>query len=528
VTSVLKQRWRAVSLVAMLLAVPVVAPDTAGAGPGQACEKRTNNTYEKLLECASADGASEHLEAFQAIADENGGTRASGTPGYEASVDYVAEQARSWGYDVTVQEFDFPTFEPLGDPTMDNITTGESYVPGEDVLAFTYSGSGDVTATAEGVDLQLPPPDEPGVTSGCEPEDFADFTAGNIALIQRGACNFSVKAINAEAAGASAVVIFNEGQPGRTDAVAGTLGDPVVDIPVLGTSFDIGSSLDGDEVHLTFEALIEIQPTWNVLAESRHGRDDNVVTAGAHLDSVLDGPGINDNGSGSAALLDVAEAMRKVRPENKVRFAWWGAEEFGLRGSDHYVSDLSDEERDDIGLYLNFDMVASPNFVRFVYDGSGDAFGLPGPDGSAAIEELYTGFYDHHGLASEPTQISFRSDYAAFFDSDIPFGGLFTGAEGIKTPEQAEVYGGVAGEQYDPCYHQACDGIDNFDSEVFDLNIDSIAFSLLTYGYSTEDVNGEPGKDVPGGPLPGFGDAAPVEGAGGSAGGGGYDHDADR
>ncbi len=139
-------------------------------------------------------------------------------------------------------------------------------------------------------------------------------------------------------------------------------------------------------------------------------------------------------------------------------------------------------------------MIGSPNYVRFVYDGDGSAFGLAGPPGSAAIEALYEGFYASRGLAFEPTEISFRSDYAAFFDVGIPFGGLFTGAEGIKTPAQAATYGGTAGEQYDPCYHLACDTFDNISLEVLDLNSDAVAFSMLTYAMNTETVNGVAGK----------------------------------
>jgi Zn-dependent M28 family amino/carboxypeptidase len=145
-----------------------------------------------------------------------------------------------------------------------------------------------------------------------------------------------------------------------------------------------------------------LRPTANVLAETSHGDDSNVVMVGAHLDSVSAGPGINDNGSGSAAILEVAEQMKKVKPTNTVRFAWWAAEESGLVGSDHYVFGLTDEERANIALYLNFDMVGSPNFVRFIYDGDGSAFDLPGPEGSAAIEALFEDFYADRGLASEP------------------------------------------------------------------------------------------------------------------------------
>jgi Zn-dependent M28 family amino/carboxypeptidase len=211
---------------------------------------------------------------------------------------------------------------------------------------------------------------------------------------------------------------------------------------------------------------------------------------GAHLDSVFAGPGINDNGSGSAAILEVAEQMKKIRPNNTVRFAWWGAEESGLVGSDHYVFGLTDAEGANIALYLNFDMVGSPNYVRFIYDGDGFAFELAGPDGSGAIEALFEDFYADRGLASEPTQINFRSDYSAFFENDIPFGGVFTGAEGIKTAAQRDVYGGIVGQQYDPCYHQACDTFSNNSNEVLDLNADAIALATLTYATSTATVNG--------------------------------------
>ncbi len=182
--------------------------------------------------------------------------------------------------------------------------------------------------------------------------------------------------------------------------------------------------------------------------------------------------------------------MRKVKPKNTVRFAWWGAEESVLIGSNFYVANLTQQEKDNIALYLNFDMIGSPNFVRFIYDGSGDAFGLAGPAGSAAIETLFENYYSSRGLAFAPTEISFRSDYAAFFNNGIPFGGLFTGAEGLKTAAQQAVYGGTAGQQYDPCYHQACDTFGNVNTGVLHLNADGIAFATLTYAMSTATVNG--------------------------------------
>jgi aminopeptidase Y len=216
--------------------------------------------------------------------------------------------------------------------------------------------------------------------------------------------------------------------------------------------------------------------------------------AGAHLDSVQDGPGINDNGSGSAALLETAIHMNKVKPNAKVRFAWWGAEEEGLLGSEHYVATLPQAEQDKIALYLNFDMVGSPNYGLFVYDGDGSGFGLVGPDGSDDIEALFEQYYAERSIPSRPTAFSGRSDYQAFINNGIPAGGLFTGAEGIKTAEEAALWGGTAGVAYDPCYHQACDTIANVNLEAMDINADAIAYAVLNYAMSTEPINGVPGK----------------------------------
>ena len=217
---------------------------------------------------------------------------------------------------------------------------------------------------------------------------------------------------------------------------------------------------------------------------------------GAHLDSVNEGPGIQDNGSGSAAILETALQMAKVKPRNKVRFAWWGAEESGLVGSTYYVNNLSQEELDAVTLYLNFDMIGSPNYVFHVYDGDdSDGVGAgPGPDGSAQIEELFESFYTTAGEPFKGTDFSGRSDYGPFIAVGIPAGGLFTGAEGIKTPEEAALWGGTAGEQYDPCYHLACDTFDNVSLYALDVNADAVAYATLQYAMNTEAINGVKGK----------------------------------
>jgi Zn-dependent M28 family amino/carboxypeptidase len=477
-----------------------VATATAAPSPA-ACANRMNNTYPKLLECVRLNGVREHQAAFQAIADANGGTRAAGTTGYTRSVDYVASTLRRAGWNVTLDEFPF-TFIPPAQlrqltPVAANYETG----------AFTGSGFGTITAgNVIAVDVNLTPPRDP-VTSGCEPGDFTGFGGPNdIALIQRGTCTFAAKAVNAQAAGAEAVIIFNQGNtPAREGVIVGTLipGGEGVTIPVVGASFADGAALAqaGSTATIVVDPP-ESRPQVNVIAELPGVNNNNVVMAGAHLDSVQAGPGINDNGSGSAALLEVAENIAKLKPQNTLRFAWWGAEEAGLIGSTQYVNGLSQAERDRIALYLNFDMVGSPNYVFMVYDGDESGFpappGVPIPPGSVQIEDLFESYYTLAGERYDDAQFSGRSDYQAFINNGIPSGGLFTGAEVVKTAEQAAIWGGTAGQQFDPCYHLACDTFTNRSDKALDVNSDSIAFAVLTYAYSTETVNGVPGTVVPG------------------------------
>jgi Zn-dependent M28 family amino/carboxypeptidase len=492
----LRRRSPGLLLIAAVVAATLLPGGAAtAAGPPQvACDQRTNNTYGKLLECVRVEGVREHQAALQAIATANGGTRAAGTPGYDASVAYVVETLEAAGWDVELDSFNIVLASPIRQLT----PVVATYPSG----AFTGSSLGSVTGRVIPVDINLVPPR--ASTSGCEASDFAglDFSGPNdIALIQRGTCNFSVKALNAEAAGAEAVIIFNQGNTAdRLDLIVGTLAPASVHIPVVGASFANGVALSQPGSTAVVEVLS--RPQVNVIAELAGTNDDNVVMAGAHLDSVPAGPGINDNGSGSASLLEIAEQIGRLKPENTLRFAWWGAEEEGLVGSTAYVTGLSQEERDRIALYLNFDMVGSPNYIFMVYDGDESGFpapqGVPIPDGSIAIEDLFESFYTSVGEPYDDAQFSGRSDYQAFINNGIPAGGLFTGAEGIKTVRQAAIWGGVAGARYDPCYHLACDTFANVNLHALDVNADAIAFAVLTYAYSTEAVNGVKGKNVPG------------------------------
>ncbi len=518
------RRSGAVGLViAAAVATALLAPGEASAARGgkKVCKTRVNDTYREVLSCMRVNQVRVHQAQFQRLADRRGdGTRAAGTPGYTASVRYVASHLRKAGWNVELDEFDF-TFVPP--PTLRQLTPVDAeYETG----AFTGSGTGDVTGNVIPVDINLVPPR--ASTSGCEAADFAglDFSGpSDIALIQRGTCDFGVKAQNAQDAGAEAVIIFNQGNdPTREGLIVGTLlpTGAAVTIPVIGASFADGEAL----AQPGSTALIEVPPSEerpqvNVIAELPGVNDDNVVMAGAHLDSVQAGPGIQDNGSGSAALLETAEILGKMRPQNTLRFAWWGAEEAGLIGSTAYVDGLSPEELDRIALYLNYDMIGSPNYIFMVYDGDESGFPapVPVPPGSIQIEDLFESFYTWVGEPYDDAEFSGRSDYQAFILNGVPAGGLFTGAEVLKTAEQAAIWGGVVGAQYDPCYHLACDTFDNINLHALDVNSDAVAFAALTYAYSTETVNGVPGEDVPDAfPLPA---PAGPEGTVGSGGGSG-------
>jgi Zn-dependent M28 family amino/carboxypeptidase len=194
--------------------------------------------------------------------------------------------------------------------------------------------------------------------------------------------------------------------------------------------------------------------------------------------------------------------MANLHPQNTLRFAWWAAEEQGLVGSTDYVNGLSEAELNRIALYMNYDMVGSPNYIFMVYDADESTFPAPEdvtiPPGSTVIEDPYESYYTAIDEPYDDTAFDGRSDYQAFIEAGIPSSGLFTGAEEIKTEEQQAIWGGTAGEQFDPCYHEACDTVNNIDEHALDVNSDLIAFAMLTFAYSTESVNGVPGKKVPG------------------------------
>jgi Zn-dependent M28 family amino/carboxypeptidase len=229
---------------------------------------------------------------------------------------------------------------------------------------------------------------------------------------------------------------------------------------------------------------------------------------GAHLDSVQSGPGINDNGSGSATILEVAVQLSKANKlNNEVRFAWWGAEELGLLGSTHYVEDLAANNPAGLGkiaTYLNFDMVGSPNYIIGVYDADQSTYPAPVevPGGSVETEAVLTDYFDGIGQPWVDTAFSGRSDYQAFINHGVPASGLFTGGDGTKTPEEVEMFGGTAGITYDPNYHTPRDDLSNVNVTAIDIMSDAIAHATITLAQNTSAINGKRSAGKSGKPHP--------------------------
>ncbi|KAK3318055.1 hypothetical protein B0H66DRAFT_556128 [Apodospora peruviana] len=462
------------SLATIALVLPVLGDSgPLNKTPGH-CQKHLVSS-EKLQSQITLKPLRAGAEKLQAIANANGGTRVFGSAGHNATVDYIFDTLTSLGYyDVVKQPF----------TEIYSAGTGSFAVNGEAIVSniMTYTPSGSVTAQVIAV------PD-----LGCTPEVYPVEVAGNIALVERGTCNFAAKALSAKMAGAAALVIYNNIE----GSISGTLGTPFLDYaPVVSISQADGhailASLTEGPVTADFEviATTEERVNYNVLAETKEGDHNNVLVLGAHSDSVAAGAGINDDGSGSIGILEVAKALSKFKIKNAVRFGWWGAEEFGKLGSYYYVESINSTESQlaKIRAYLNFDMIASPNYIYSIYDGDGDAFGLKGPAGSDVIEKDFQDFYAANGFPSVPKPFDGRSDYAAFIENGIPAGGIFTGAEAIKTEEEAALFGGQAGVALDINYHGVGDTVDNLDWTAFLLNTKAIANSVAKYALSFDSL----------------------------------------
>lgn len=410
-----------------------------------------------LQDLITTENLISNLQTLNDIAYAHGGNRAFGYPGYAASVDFIFEEvSKLKGF--TAWKQDFPAL--FTNTTAADVTVGEEKLR---TVALTYTPSteeGGVTAefvlAPEGAD-------------GCDAANYEDAT-GKVVLVERGLCpdqtTFAGKVRAGAAAGAVAVVLYNSDSSQLT---AGSLSMPSPDyVPAALIDQEPGLAIKARieagetvETHTTIIQLIEEHITQNVFVETNGGDAENLVMLGAHLDSVVAGPGINDDGSGTSLILELAKGLQHFKTNLKVRFGWWGAEENGLWGSKFFVNNMTTPEVNDLLLYLNFDMV-SRGFWG-VFDGDASDTGPGGPPGSDTIESLFVDHLTAQDLEVEPVGLTGGTDYVPFLDIIAkPVGGLFTGS----APAQ------------DDCYHQACDSIDNADPEIITTNAKAAAHVL--------------------------------------------------
>jgi peptidase M28-like protein/PA domain-containing protein len=450
----------------------ISAAPAARAATQDSCGTQVNDTPAKLLPCIKTDDLWNYMQEFQAIADANPGpdghpSRNSGEPGYKASADFVAQVMRDAGYDVTIQQYPFTYYAYTGVPSFSQTSPSA-----HDYVLNSEWGPGRSTGTVTGGLVQpaggivIPPTPTPSSASGCSASDFSGFVPGRVALIQRGSCLFGVKVLNAEAAGASGVIIFNEGNsnPDRTGLLVGSLqdtaGNPIIPaIPVAFTTFAVGQSLYDQAqqsppvVNLSIPAIVRPNtPDYNVIADSKGGDKNHVVVVDAHLDAIY-GAGMLDNASGSATILDVAQEMKNVNPLNHLRFIWFGGEELGLLGSSFYVSNLTSSELSHIGYDLDADVTATPNYVIGVLDPAApDLFtgtvSATFPNrvykASTVARDQAIGYFDSIGKNHELFS-PVGTDAFNFNTVGIPASGLLTGQDCCKNQQQVDEFGGSLG-----------------------------------------------------------------------------------
>ena len=401
-----------------------------------------------------------HLQALAAVAARNRGTRAAATPGGVATENLIADRLRAAGFAVRFENVHFPFFDERRPPVVE-LPGGRRLQPNRDVRTLAYSDGGDVRAAVRVVGGGRP-------DAGCRDGDWDGFPRGRIALVRRGVCPFSAKARAGQRAGAAAVLVDDRAATGPRGPVSGTLGAPGLRVPVVAVDAAAGAALAAARgpVHVRVDAVSEQRTARNVVGERAGTAPDRVVMAGAHLDSVPAGPGVNDDGSGVATLLALANRIGAgPKPAATVRLGFWTAEELGLYGSRAYVRGLSAAERRRIKSYVNLDMVGSPNAVLETY-------------GSGATEAALRRELDARGPAPNRSSIGGASDHASFQRAGIEVGGVFTGASGRVSRASAERFGAQAGRPADPCYHQACDTLRNIDRPVMERVAESVEAAL--------------------------------------------------
>jgi hypothetical protein len=439
------------------------------------------------------DGMYVHLRKLQEIADANNHSRAEGTPGYDASVDYVVKTLRDKGFDVQTPEFDRIGVTQPGKPTL--TVSGRGY-PVDQASLLTRTPAGGLRAATL----------RPQKPAGCVAADYGTKkVTGAIAVVDDTGCSVVDKQNTAVAEGAvGLLVVSNPGPSGGRKGLftPGYYRGLTVPVAVIDADADAALRRTGAPVVLTLDAKAAIVKSRNVVAQTKTGDTHNVVMAGAHLDTVSGSPGIDDNGTGVAALLETAAALGSApQVKNAVRFGFWGSEEAVLAGSTNYVRSLTNDQLNDIALYLNFDMLGGPNAGFFTYDG--DQSGTPNPDvpaesvpiGSAGIERTLAGYLNLAGIRPADMPLGKASDYSPFLDVGVPIGGTTTGAAQRKTELQARLWGGMAGVAFDRNYHLPGDDIGNVNRDALAVMGPAVAFAVGTYAKSLDGVNGVPTRE---------------------------------
>ncbi|ORA79264.1 peptidase M28 [Mycobacterium malmoense] len=441
----------------------------------------------------TADRMFTHLRALQDIANANRGTRAAGTPGYDASVEYVAKTLRDRGFKVSTPQFDRLYQVSPGKPAL--TVAGRAYqVDQASLLVRTPPG---------GLTGQPIRPTQP---SGCAPADYpAVVPKGAIAVVDDARCSVVDKQNSAVAKGAAALIVLStangQGAP-PTLFSPGYFKQLTVPVAVVGAYGATALAGNTAPIRLVLDAENVKVTSRNVLAQTETGSPHEVIMVGARLDGPRNGPGINDNGSGVAAVLETALQLGPLPPvSNAVRFVFWGAEEDGPNGAMDYVFGLDRDQLNDIALYLNFTMLGSPNAGFFTDDG--DQSGPPGagvafgdvPDGSAGIERTLDGYLNLAGKRPADMPLNTRTDYHPFLVAGVPVGGMTAGASQTKITVQARLWGGQAGAPFDPNYQSPRDTVDNVNREALAVMGSGVAFAVGTYAESIGGVNGVPPHD---------------------------------
>jgi len=406
------------------------------------------------------DGLRSHLAKLADATDVTTGYRSVGSPGYDAAADLVAAELRGAGWAVTEDAYTAPTFADGGGSVLE--AGGGTYGP-DDILPLIFAPAGEATGPIVAIDWVPETADRTG--KGCQVADYGDLPEGAIVLVRSGPCFRREQVLAAQAAGAAGFVAAYGWAPSGGVPRA-TLIDPGgLEIPAIAAAGPAAEALAaaaaaGGSVRLATDASTTRLRTRSIIGELAGSEPENVIMLGAHLDSVIDGPGINDDGSGVAALLEIARALRQTRPRATIRLAFWSGEELGLQGSVHYVTGLTATERGAIIAYLNADMVASPNGFAGVYDEAS------APEGSKAIGALLTAAVERAGGASVAVDLDGGSDHVPFGQAGIPTGGVFSGAGEPVSEVQAASHGATASQPADTCYHRPCDDLANVDLEL--------------------------------------------------------------